>query len=198
MTKVYDFFKKICKPTIIIGLLVVAFLNLVIGSVNSPGNFMPFVANGFNVLFYACLFALPAVFLLLKKDEVAKLFLIILLSFLLINLTMNYIQTGSFIRSGYGATVILYGIFAFLEGLLLLSCIVFFILVKAFNLKLEKVLNLLIIISTLFFFLVFIMELVMYIVEGAGWTAYIDLIENTLMLPFIMVSICVYLDGSSE
>lgn len=155
MTKIFDFIKKNSKLAIIIGLFTVAFISLIVNIVYAPNGFMPFVAEGLSTLFLLALYVLPAVLLLLKREEEAKFFLIALLTIWVFQNTLNYLQSGALI-SGNGATRILFGIFAFIEGLLLAICLVFFILMKLFNLKLDKLLNIMLMIALGAFFLVFL------------------------------------------
>lgn len=198
MQKIYDLVKKIARPTVMIGLLVVAVLNFILGSVNSPGSFMPFVANGFTLLFVLALYAIPAVLLLLKKDEEVKIFLFILVAFWVVQASINYLSSGMLIEDGYGTAVILLGIFAFIEGLLLLTCVVFFVLNKAFGINLNKLLNLFIMIATAFFFLVFVFTLVELITYENGWTSYFNAFIDTLFMPFIIVCSLVLLTDSKN
>ena len=190
MQKIYDLVKKIARPTVMIGLLVVAVLNFILGSVNSPGSFMPFVANGFTLLFVLALYAIPAVLLLLKKDEEAKIFLFILVAFWVVQASINYLSSGMLIEDGYGTAVILLGIFAFIE--------VLFVLNKAFGINLNKLLNLFIMIATAFFFLVFVFTLVELITYENGWTSYFNAFIDTLFMPFIIVCSLVLLTDSKN
>lgn len=158
---------------------------------------MPFVAEGLSTLFLLALYVLPAVLLLLKREEEAKFFLIALLTIWVFQRTVNYLELGTLI-SGNNVTSILYGIFAFIEGLLFATCLVFFILMKLLNLKLDKLLNLMLIIAAGCFFLVFVFELVMFIDNGYGWPSYFNLIAETLVMPYVVISSLVYLNGDTE
>ena len=197
MTKIFDFIKNNSKLAIIIGLFIVAFISLIVNIVYAPNGFMPFVAEGLSTLFLLALYVLPAVLLLLKKEKEAKLFLIVLLTIWIFQNTVNYLGMGALI-SGNNATRILYGIFAFIEGLLFGTCLVFFILMKLLNLKLDKLLNLMLIIAAGCFFLVFVFELVMFIDNGAGWPSYFNMISETLIMPYVVISSLVYLNGDTE
>ncbi len=196
MQNIYDSVKKIARPVVMIGLLVVAVLDFILGSVNSPGSFMPFVANGFTLLFVLALYAIPAVLLLLKKDNEAKIFLLILVAFWVVQACINYLGLGRLIEDNYGTSLILYGIFAFIEGLLLLTCVVFFVLNKAFGINLNKLLNLFIMIALLFFVLVFVFNLVELITYESGWTGYFNAFIDTLFMPFIITCSLILLSDS--
>ena len=102
------------------------------------------------------------------------------------------------IEDGYGTAVILLGIFAFIEGLLFFTCVVFFVLNKAFGINLNKLLNLFIMIATAFFFLVFVFTLVELITYENGWTSYFNAFIDTLFMPFIIVCSLVLLTDSKN
>ena len=198
MEKVFDFLKKISKLAIIIGLFFLALITLVSSISNAPDRFFPFMATSFSGILVAAIYALPAVFLLLKKDDTAKLFLIIALVFLAITNTTTYLGHGILISDIYNTTTILYGIFAFIEGLLLLACLVFFVFVKGFGLKLEKIWNLIITAATAFFVLVFIFGFVRVIDQGSGFDGFLSIFEDTLVVPFVMLLIAVYLSDNKK
>ncbi|MCR5422770.1 MAG: hypothetical protein K6E74_03955 [Bacilli bacterium] len=186
MTKLFNLFKNISRLVVIIGLLVIAGVYLVLGVTGFGDRFFSFISDGFSLLFLVCLYALPAVLLLLKKDDVAKFFLFVLLAYVIINWIGNYVGVGYMINSNYPAMTVVYGVFCFLHGLLLLTCAVFFVLCKAFNLKLYKILNLLVVIALGFFVVVFLVTFITYIVNDAGWVSIVQSIFEVLLLPFVV------------
>ena len=187
MTKLFNLFKNISKLVVIIGLLVVAGVYLVLGAAGGFGDrFFSFLSDGFALLFLVCLYAVPAVLLLLKKDDAAKLFLFALLAYVIINWIGNYVGIGYLINSNYPAMTVVYGVFCFLHGLLLLTCAVFFVLCKGFGLKLYKLLNLLVLIALGFFVVVFLVTFIAYIVNDVGWVSIVQSIFDVLALPFVV------------
>ena len=187
MTKLFNLFKNISRLVVIIGLLVLAGVYLVLGAAGGFGDrFFSFLSEGFTLLFLVCLYALPAVLLLLKKDDAAKLFLFALLAYVVIDWILNYASVGYLINSNYPAMTVVYGVFCFLHGLLLLTCAVFFVLCKGFGLKLYKLLNLLVLIALGFFVVVFLVTFIAYIVNDAGWVSIVESIFDVLALPFVV------------
>ena len=81
---------------------------------------------------------------------------------------------------------VVYGVFCFLHGLLLLTCAVFFVLCKGFGLKLYKLLNLLVLIALGFFVVVFLVTFIAYIVNDVGWVSIVQSIFDVLALPFVV------------
>ena len=186
MTKIFNLFKNISRLVVIIGLLVIAGVYLVLGTLGFGDRFFSFMSDGFSLLFLVCLYALPAVLLLLKKDDVAKFFLFVLLAHVIINWIGNYVGSGYLINSNYSAMTVVYGVFSFLHGLLLLTCAVFFVLCKAFNLKLYKLLNILVLAALGFFAVVFLVTFITYIVNDYGWVSIVQSIFEVLLLPFVV------------
>ena len=186
MTKLFNLFKNISRLVVIIGLLVLAGVYLVLGVTGFGDRFFSFLSDGFSLLFLVCLYALPAVLLLLKKDDAAKLFLFALLAYVIINWIGNYVGIGYLINSNYPAMTVVYGVFCFLHGLLLLTCAVFFVLCKGFGLKLYKLLNLLVLIALGFFVVVFLVTFIAYIVNDVGWVSIVQSIFDVLALPFVV------------
>ena len=186
MTKLFSLFKNISRLVVIIGLLVIAGVYLVLGTLGFGERFFSFISDGFSLLFIVCLYALPAVLLLLKKDDVAKFFLFVLLAYVIINWISYYVGVGYKINSNYPAMTVVNGVFCFLHGLLLLTCAVFFVLCKAFNLKLYKLLNLLVVIALGFFAIVLLITFITYIVNEDGWVSIVRSIFDVLLLPFVV------------
>lgn len=186
MTKLFNLFKNISRLVVIIGLLVMAGVYLVLGVTGFGDRFFSFMSDGFYLLFRVCLYALPAVLLLLKKDDVAKFFLFVLLAYVIINWIGGYVDSGYMINDYYPAMTVVYGVFRFLHGLLLLTCAVFFVLCKAFNLKLYKLLNILVLASLGFFVVVFLVTFITYIVNDYGWVSVVSSIFDVLVLPFVV------------
>ena len=67
MTKLFNLFKNISRLVVIIGLLVIAGVYLVLDVTGFGDRFFSFISDGFSLLFLVCLYALPAVLLLLKR-----------------------------------------------------------------------------------------------------------------------------------
>ena len=186
MEKIYNSIKKISRLVVIIGLLVLAGFTLIFGALDLSERFFGFVADGLTSLLSVCLYALPAVLLLMKKDEEAKFFMFVLLSIQIVGMVSNYITRGWNIRSGAEAMTIIYALVYFLQGLLLLTCVVFFVLFKAFKINLNKILNLLVTIALGFFAVLFLVSLIAYIVWKSDWTSFFGLFTDLLILPFVI------------
>ena len=186
MEKIYNSIKKISRLVVIIGLLVLAGFTLIFGALDLSERFFGFVADGLTSLLSVCLYALPAVLLLMKKDEEAKFFMFVLLSIQIVGMVSNYITRGWNIRSGAEAMTIIYALVYFLQGLLLLTCLVFFVLFKAFKINLNKILNLLVTIALGFFAVLFLVSLIAYIVWKSDWTSFFGLFTDLLILPFVI------------
>lgn len=196
MDKLFNVFKKLSRPVIIFGLLGIAAIYLILGAVSSPDKFFPFISNGLDLLFIVCLYALPAILYLLKKDDVAKFFLFVLFAYYLVLLCRNSLELGSLINKNYATISIIYGVFGFIHGLLILACIVFFVLYKAFNINLLKILNLLVVITVAYFFIMFIVTLIRYIEFDADWTSYFSLLLDDFVMPFIcLCAFCSFQEG---
>ena len=195
MEKIYNSIKKISKLCIIIGLAFALLMSLIFGVLGADKEFIPFLADSFSSLLFIALYALPIVFLLMKnKEKEAKFFLIILLITWLINTCSNLISGGYSVGQYYSNMAKVYGVFSFITGLAFLACLVLFVLAKIFNLKVYKVLNILVLVQSGLFFIFFIVTIIRNIDYNSDWSSYFSAINSTLVLPFTYVCIMIYLN----
>ena len=196
MENLFTNLKKVTRLLIIIALAVLSVINAITYNVGAPGRFMPFVSNAFCLIFILAIFLTSLALILLKKEDKAYIILLVYAAYYLISCTFNYIASGSLAVSGNGAASIIYGIFYFLGGLLLLAIITFITLIKIFDFKFNKILDLLVVIACGFSVILFIVGLIRYIDWDMNWSAYLSLIEGTLVMPVLLASL--YIETRKE
>ena len=196
MENLFTNLKKVTHLLIIIALAVLSVINAITYNVGAPGRFMPFVSNAFCLIFILSIFLTTLVLIVLKKDDKAYIILFVYAAYYLISCTFNYIASGSLAVSGARAVSIIYGIFYFLGGLLLLAIITFIALIKIFDFKFNKILDLLVVIACGFSVILFIVGLIRYIDWDVNWSAYLSLIEETLVMPLLLASL--YIETRKE
>lgn len=196
MENIFNNLKKVTRLLIIIALAVLSVINAITYNVGAPGRFMPFVANAFCLIFTLAIFLTSLVLIILKKDDKAYIILFVYTAYYIISCTYNYIASGSLAVSNAGASSIIYGIFYFLGGLLLLAIITFLALINLFNFKFNKILDLLVLIACGFFVILFIVGLIRYIDFDMNWSAYLSLLGETLVMPVLLISL--YIETRKE
>ena len=188
MEKLIQSFKKISRLLVIICLLVYAGFLFIFNIIGIDGELFPVLAGLLDMLFVVALFALPAVLLLMKKDNEAKFVFLILAAYWILNLIENFIAQGAGINKYNQAMNVVVDIFELILGLALATVLVLYILTKVFNLKLFKIARLILFVSLACFALVFILKFIDCIIDKDPWTDYLNALVVLLALPLGMIS----------
>ena len=196
MEKIFNFFKNVTHLLIIIALVALSVFYSITYNAGAPTRFVAFLANAISYIFILAIFITSLILIVFKKDKQANMILYVYSMYYLITYTLNYLNAGYLARQGANGSAFVYGLFYFLGGLLLLAIIVFLALIKVFNFKFEKILDLLVLIMLGFYVVLFIVGLIRYIKIEAGWSAYFTLIAETLIMPILLVSL--YIEARPE
>ena len=100
INKVFEILSKPAKWIFIIGALVYAVWFATRTAMSMDGQFMNVLTNIITLFVGTALIALPPVFLLLKKDELAKLFFVFLLGYWVLNAPSQFFV----LAEGFAAT----------------------------------------------------------------------------------------------
>lgn len=135
MKKIFDVLLRPSRMILLVASIAYAAIYAVITLGNFGGGFLPVLARTIIfVLTLAALVSIP-VLLLIKKEEAAKLVLVLLSGYWLISSTQNYLSYANWAGENAQALEVVIGIFGFLAGLALAGVVV--LLVLKFILKKE-------------------------------------------------------------
>ena len=189
MEKLISVFKKIARLLTVILLLVLAALQLValIDDLSNGGPFMGVLSSITINLLLVLLYATPAILLLLKKDNEARVALSFILGYLFIRTVIDLIGFGVLINQNAEALVVIYSIVSFILGLAYGFVLICFLLEKIFKIKLMKLGFLVLVASLVLIFILIILEIVLAI--DAGWTfpMYLQNFSANIIIPLVML-----------
>ena len=194
MNKIYDFLAKPARLAFIICAFVFAFWFAVRTALSIDGQFMNVLTNIITLFIGTGLCCLPPLFLLLKKEELAKIFFVLLLGYWVLTAPSQYFflaETFADAREFYPVFV---SIFLLLTGLALVGILVLVILQMILGLKiLRPIVNLVGLIFVGVSFLTAILFIIEAAIMGAGWTMYVEYgLMDFIVLPVTVGFGCLY------
>ena len=189
MEKLISVFKKIARLLTVILLLVLAALQLValIDDLSNGGPFMGVLSSITINLLLVLLYATPAILLLLKKDNEARVALSFILGYLFIRTVIDLIGFGVLINQNAEALVVIYSIVSFILGLAYGFVLICFLLEKIFKIKLMKLGFLVLVASLVLIFILIILEIVLAIDAGWTFTMYLQNFSANIIIPLVML-----------
>ena len=189
MEKLFNTLKELTHLLIIVALVSLSVIYSITYNVGASTRFVPFVANAISLIFILAILITSLLLIVFRKDKQANMILYVYALYYLITYIFNYIACGFLVRQGASAMSIVYGIFYFLGGLLLLAIITILTLVEVFEFKLNKILDLLVLIMVAYFVVLFVVGLIRAININSNWSAYFTLIAEALIMPMLLASL---------
>ena len=181
------FFKELTKPAkliFVIGSFVYTAIFAILTAGGIGGRFMSVMTNLIILVVGTCLLVAAPILILLNKNEAAKVVFLIIFGFWILSSIQSYYGwANARVIDGNDGLVITQGVFDFIIGLALTAVLVLSALEFMFKKKALRFISFLIMLGIIAFGVVtFIIALVNYIRNNAGWTAYLNGV-NTYLLP---------------
>lgn len=197
MNKLFETLAKPAKLVLIIGGFVYAAWFAARTAMGIDGNFMS-VLTSIIILFVGTgLICLPPVLLLVKKEELAKLFFVFLIGFWVLNTPTEYFFLADTFAEANEFYPVFVSIFLLGIGLALLGVLVLLVLEMLLGMKfLRPIINLVALIFVLACFLTAILFVILCAIRQAGWTFYVEYaLMDMIVLPVTVGFGCLYFFG---
>ena len=197
INKVFEILSKPAKWIFIIGALVYAVWFATRTAMSMDGQFMNVLTNIITLFVGTALIALPPVFLLLKKDELAKLFFVFLLGYWVLNAPSQFFVLAEGFADAGEFFPVFVSIFLLMVGVGLVAILVLVILEIILKLQLFRLLSLFIgIVVVLLSFTTAILFMIEAGIMGADWSIYVEYgIVTMILLPIVVGCGCICLLG---
>lgn len=197
MNKIFEILAKPAKLVLIIGGLVYAAWFATKTAMGIEGTFMSVLTSIITLFVGTGLIALPPVLLLLKKEELAKLFFVFLIGYWVLRTPSEYFfLADTFAEAGEFFPVFV-SIFLLIIGMAVLGVLVLIVLEMLFGMRfLRPIINLVAFIAVatcIFTGILFIIECA---IMKAGWNMYVDYaLMDMMILPVTVGFGCLYFFG---
>ena len=197
INKVFEILSKPAKWIFIIGALVYAVWFATRTAMSMDGQFMNVLTNIITLFVGTALIALPPVFLLLKKDELAKLFFVFLLGYWVLNAPSQFFVLAEGFADAGEFFPVFVSIFLLMVGVGLVAILVLVILEIILKLQLFRLLSLFIgIVVVLLSFTTAILFMIEAGIMGANWAMFVEYgFIMMILLPFVVGCGCIALLG---
>ena len=197
INKVFEILSKPAKWIFIIGALVYAVWFATRTAMSMDGQFMNVLTNIITLFVGTALIALPPVFLLLKKDELAKLFFVFLLGYWVLNAPSQFFVLAEGFADAGEFFPVFVSIFLLMVGVGLVAILVLVILEIILKLQLFRLLSLFIgIVVVLLSFTTAILFMIEAGIMGADWSIYVEYgLVTMILLPIVVGCGCICLLG---
>ena len=197
INKVFEILSKPAKWIFIIGALVYAVWFATRTAMSIDGQFMNVLTNIITLFVGTALIALPPVFLLLKKDELAKLFFVFLLGYWVLNAPSQFFVLAEGFADAGEFFPVFVSIFLLMVGVGLVAILVLVILEIILKLQLFRLLSLFIgIVVVLLSFTTAILFMIEAGIMGADWSIYVEYgLVTMILLPIVVGCGCICLLG---
>lgn len=197
MNKLFEILAKPSKLVLIIGGFVYAAWFAARTAMGIDGNFMS-VLTSIIVLFVGTgLICLPPVLLLLKKEDLAKLFFVFLIGFWVLNTPTEYFFLADTFAEANEFYPVFVSIFLLGIGLALLGVLVLLVLEMLLGMKfLRPIINLVALITVAACLLTAILFIILCATQQAPWTSYVEYaLMDMMVLPVTVGFGCLYFFG---
>ena len=200
MNKIFETLAKPAKLVLIIGGLVYAVWFATKTAMGMGGTFMSVLTGVITLIVGVGLIALPPVLLLLKKEELAKLFFVFLVGYWVLRTPSEYFFLADTFADANEFYPVFVSIFLLIIGMAVLGVLVLLVLEMLLGMKfLRPIINLVAFIAVaacIFTGILFIIECA---IMKAGWTMYIDYaVMDMMVLPVTVGFGCLYFFGASN
>ncbi len=197
INKVFEILSKPAKLIFIIGGLTYALWFAIRTAMSIDGQFMNVLTNIITLFVGTALIALPPVFILIKKEELAKLFFVFLLGYWVLTAPSQYfILAEGFADAGEFFPVFV-SIFLLATGVGVVGILVLVILEIILRIKFLRLLSLFIgIIVVALSFTTAILFMIEAGIMGADWSIFVEYgLITMILLPFVVGCGCIALLG---
>ena len=194
MNKIFELLAKPAKLVFIIGGFVYALWFAIQTGLSIDDNFISVLTNIVTLFVGTALICLPPLFLLLKKEELAKLFFVFLLGYWALSSPSEYFSLADTLVEANEFFPVFVSVFLMIVGLGLVTILVLVILEVIFNLKfLRPIVNLIALIVVGVSFITAILFIVECAIIGAGWLYYVRYaLMDMIVLPIVVGFGCLY------
>ena len=200
MNKIFEILAKPAKLVLIIGGLVYAVWFAIRTGLSIDGGFVNVLTNILTLFVGTALIAIPPVMLLIKKEELAKLFFVFLLGFWILTTPSQwFVLADAFAESGDGF-IIFVGIYLMILGIALLGILVLIILEILLGMKfLRPIINIIALAVVAAFFVGAILFCIEAGIQGAPWLYFVEYaFVDMIVLPVTVGFGCLYFFGVNE
>lgn len=200
MSKIFQTLSKPAKWVLIIGGLVYAVWFAVQTAMGMGGAFMSVLTGIFTLIIGVGLIALPPVLLLLKKEELAKLFFVFLLGYWVLTTPREYFFLADTFAEADQFYPVFVSIFLLIIGLGLLAILVLIVLEMLLGMKfLRPIINLIAFFTVCACILTGILFIILCAINNATWNMYVEYaFMGMMLLPAVVGFGCLYFFGASE
>ena len=195
--KVFSILSKPAKLIFIIGAFVYAVWFATMTAMAFDGQFMNVLTNIITLFIGTSLIALPPIMLLVKKDELAKLFFVFLLGYWILTTPQEYFFLSETFASAGEFYPVFVSIFLLIIGLGLVGILVLVILEMLLGLKLLRLITLFVaIVEVLACFTTAILFMILAGINNADWSMYVRYaLMDMMVLPLTVGCGCIALLG---
>lgn len=195
--KVFSVLSKPAKLIFIIGAFVYAAWFLAMTAMSIDGQFMNVLTNIITLIIGTGLICIPPVMLLLKKDQLAKLFFVFLRGYWILTTPQEYFFLSETFASAGEFFPVFVSIFLLIIGLGLVAILVLVILEMLLGLKFLRIITLFVaIIEILACFTTAILFMIEAGIMGADWSFFVRYaLIDMMILPFTVGCGCIALLG---
>lgn len=188
MNKIFEILAKPAKLVLIIGGFVYALWFAISTALDIDGTFMNVLTNIIILFVGTALICLPPVLLLLKKEELAKLFFVFLIGFWILSTPVEWFLMADLFASSSNGFVVFVGVLLFFCGFAIIGLLVLIIIELLLNLKiLRPIVNLVAFISVIAAFVTAIFFMIACGINDAAWNLYIDTaLMGMMVLPIVV------------
>lgn len=200
MNKIFDILAKPARLVLIIGGFVYALWFAIQTAMGIDGQFMNVLTSIVTLFVGTGLICLPPLMLLLKKEELAKLFFVFLIGFWVLSTPTEYFFLAETLADGKEFYPIFVSVFLLLIGLAVVGVLALIIVDIIFGLsQLRPIINLLALIAVATCFFTAILFIIECAVMKAGWTFYVRYaLMDMMILPATVGFGCLYFFGAKQ
>lgn len=200
MNKLFNALLKPAKLIFVIGAFVFAGWFAVSKAGSMSGSFMSVMTNLILLIVGTALLAAAPIFILIKKENLAKIAFCILVGYWVLSEVQNlFLMAEVYTYSGSDGLEITMGIFAFLFGLALLGVLALVILEFALKKPIFRFINYLVFAGVVLFAFVYgLLAFIHCCNYNLGWVSAVDLFIGNIILPTIIFFGCLFFFGAPE
>ena len=198
MNKIFETLSKPAKFVLIIGGLVYAVWFAVQTAMGFDNNFMNVLTGIVKLIVGVGLLSIPPVMLLLKKEELAKVFFVFLLGYWVLTTPQEYFFLADTFSEAGEFFPVFVSIFLLIIGLAVLGILVLLVLEILLGMKfLRPIINLVAFITVCACILTAILFIIEAAIMGAGWVFFVEYaFMDMILLPTVVGFGCLYFFGA--
>ena len=198
-----NLFKTLSKPAkwiLVIGSFVYALWFAIQTAMGIQNNFMSVLTGIITLIVGVGLLAIPPVMLLLKKDDLAKLFFVFLIGYWVLTTPQEYFFLADTFSEANEFFPVFVSIFLLIIGIAVLGILVLLVLEILLGMKfLRPIINLVAFISVCACIFTAILFIVEAAILGAGWVYFVQYgFMDMILLPTVVGFGCLYFFGASN